>query len=188
MFCSSCGKPIPENSAFCLHCGAAISSKEKSRIIPTSPPIGMNDFFIWETGPTDVKESFLSTKIGRGFEVAFNLVDSANKLTASAGECHIALISENVWDKASSGPTLFGNKPRDIERARRQALFFTKLAISVNDFKWVPLKDGTENLRFTYFQVAQLVYGPRNEWMVAHCWFQTSIGGLFYKMNYTTWN
>jgi len=35
MFCPSCGKETPENSKFCLHCGAPTNSVEKSSIGPS---------------------------------------------------------------------------------------------------------------------------------------------------------
>jgi hypothetical protein len=36
MFCSNCGKEIPENSNYCLYCGVLLSGKGLDKIIKTS--------------------------------------------------------------------------------------------------------------------------------------------------------
>lgn len=99
-FCLNCpsrGKKVPDESVFCLHCGARLSNAVLSQMVTArdTPPIAIENLFLELCGPTDVKKKgtiFTKTDLGRGFKFGFSLTDSNNRPTVSDGQLFAALM------------------------------------------------------------------------------------------------
>jgi len=83
MFCPTCGKSIPEESKFCLHCGAPVLDHTDGPNLRATPPVALEIQGLWPIGPTEIKKGFLDTKVGRGLKWAISLLDSDNQQTTS---------------------------------------------------------------------------------------------------------
>ena len=96
MYCPSCGKKVPDESVFCLHCGARLSNAVLSQMVTArdTPPIAIKNLFVELYGPTVVREMgiiFKSMEVGRGLKFGFSLADSNNQPTVSDGTLFAAL-------------------------------------------------------------------------------------------------
>ena len=88
MLCSSCGKQIPKESRFCLHCGAAIKGKEESPNV-NNPPAYIKMVYRWLIGQT-VKKGFLG--IGyREFQLSVVLADEQGQPMPADGVMRIKI-------------------------------------------------------------------------------------------------
>ncbi len=88
MFCPSCGKSIPEESKYCLHCGKPISTTEASQAEQSSysdnPPAYFKD--------VGYKLGNITDSQGRcGVTVWFILLDKSLKPTRARGKLKIRL-------------------------------------------------------------------------------------------------
>jgi len=180
MYCSSCGKQIPDESTFCMHCGKRIS---KHRRVSENPPIAIEKIYLTKEGPTDVKSKggfFSNAVIGRGFSVSVSLIDSSNKSTISDGELIIGLIVA-LHDLHKQ----LGANPRALQEAKQKALLYKEIIVKKVDFTWETLKYASGNeevLCYRYTQLTPLVYfATSNERVYLHVWFRTPDGKLFYK-------
>jgi|GEM_PF-6527054 len=84
MYCSSCGKSIPDESKFCLHCGASINADKPTSLVTPSdrPPQYIKGIGAALNDITD--------KHGKhGLQVWFELIDSDGKLTRADGKVQI---------------------------------------------------------------------------------------------------
>jgi len=91
MYCPECGKSIPDESKFCLHCGKPIGANQAEHPKPKfsdEPPAFITDVTFCSYGPT--KKGFLGA-VYRGFSVAFSLRDKSNRATRADGEVELQL-------------------------------------------------------------------------------------------------
>jgi hypothetical protein len=86
VYCPTCGKPIPDGSQFCMHCGTAVPEAGTAETAPPGgepsgdPPEGIG-IVLW-----DYSVPTRSRKWYSGFEVWFSLLDSSGRPTRSDGE------------------------------------------------------------------------------------------------------
>jgi zinc-ribbon domain len=99
MYCPSCGKSIPDESKFCLHCGKPTASSPKL-LFSDLPPKHMAKVG-WARGVPTVKNPFGTVSTGLRFW--FQLLDNSLKPTRSSGNVIIQICQKQVH--TFGGPT-----------------------------------------------------------------------------------
>lgn len=95
MYCSSCGKAIPDDSVFCMYCGKPPAGQPSLAVRPDTPPTYIRSTFGWLDGPTVIKRpdggGLFSKKEHRGFAIAIILADEAGRQTTADGTFRLKL-------------------------------------------------------------------------------------------------
>jgi hypothetical protein len=83
MYCSSCGKSIPENSIFCMFCGFKMNIASGNPVVPSekSSSIGIKELGWQFHGEIERKGSDIKRKI----RLYFKLVDKNNNPVSFEG-------------------------------------------------------------------------------------------------------
>jgi len=193
MFCSACGKPIPEESKFCMYCGAPILGHADGSNLRATPPVALVIQGLWLIGPTEIKKGFLDTKVGRGFKWAISLLDSDNQETISDGKL-IAVLRCGLGSQSAYGGKVY---KATIQEARRvstssDALWHKVLDVNKDDFKFVTYTirwsgAKSRHLVYEYSQTSPLLFFSHSMEVELHCWFITPDGRCIYKpIEYST--
>ncbi len=126
MYCLKCGKEIPQQSVFCMFCGADQRTSQTNSF-NQNPPLYIDEVRFWLTGPREVRERgfFKTDLVGRRIGFSFCLKDNENNYTTSNGLVYIA-----VADGAKPEPKGY------VENLKHNSHFFGAYDITLNDFKW----------------------------------------------------
>jgi len=86
MYCSSCGKSIPDESKFCLHCGAPVTADKPTSLVTPSdrPPQYIKGIGAALNDITDKNGN-------HGLQVWFELIDGDGKLTRADGKVQVVI-------------------------------------------------------------------------------------------------
>jgi hypothetical protein len=182
LFCPSCGKPIPDESKFCLHCGTRVQENSAGLATRNTPPIALEIQLLRLAGATEINKG--KPLIGRGFEFNFSLFDSDMQFTTSDGELIAALLGANYPNDSGEDAL-----PSDIKMAREvkkqyDTRWNNEISIKAGDFKWKnyhTYRGDYEALIYRYLQISPLLFIPPKTKVNLHIWFITSDGKCFYK-------
>jgi len=187
MFCPSCGKSIPDEGNFCLHCGAPVADHDKDLSLRETSAVALEIQGFWLRGPTEIKKGFMERKVGRGFEWAISLLDSENQQTTSDGK----LIVVFRWDTGTSDVVKGKVYKATIKEAYRVAassevVWHNEFDVRKEDFKWVTYTSGwsgaeSRRLVYDYLQTSPLLYFKPEIPLALHCWFITPDERCIYK-------
>lgn len=117
MQCPSCGKNIPEQSAFCLYCGSPAGRLPSPPVsFNHQPPVQITSLILGLYGAIKPQPRKEGQFIRDGFYLRFTLVDAAGNPTVCDG---MGVANVRIWQLCSPDP-------EPVIRLRTQATFAFK--------------------------------------------------------------
>lgn len=176
MFCKSCGKSIPDDSKFCLHCGDKIKVDQAREILHEAIPVAIQSTYFWTDGPRNIDTGSVFTYIERGFGFAFSLIDSDGRLTICDGKLVLCFhLGVHV---------LYSSNQKGFNKSKKEATIVREFVVKKEEFSWNGYKNRNkqwEDLTYQHQDFKNLISLTDVSGWRPHFWFIKFDGNLLYK-------
>lgn len=194
MLCESCGKEIPSESRFCLHCGFRVPDDVPKPLVNTSPLFTLQVTDFRTCGPTIVESGYLNERLRRGLEFTILLRDSNGSAIVSDGELIAAL--KGPYPNASSSPHLLepSQKMARSIGLRTDILWHRDFVLRSTDFRLQSIKntnstsDTLSSFAYSYHETAPILSVDADYYVELHTWFVMPTNQCLYQAAVTCWS
>ncbi len=194
MICQSCGKEIPSESRFCLHCGFRVPDETPKPVVNTSPLFTLEVTDFKACGPAIVESGYLNERLRRGFEFTILLRDSDGRAIVSDGELIAAL--KGPYPNASSSPHLLepGQKMARSIGTRTDILWHRNFVLKATDFRLQSIKnasptsDAVPFFAYSYHETAPILSVDADYSVELHTWFIMPTNQCLYQASVAPWS